>query len=112
MSRPLDPMQQSIVGDLHRILAMSERLHAYFMALPSGERENVEDHYLELAWQITLASANPLPDYSQDDAGKYYRAFGGFVLSCQQGKPARFMTSDWVAMDRKQFDNLTKEINQ
>lgn len=108
----LDPLQQSMVGDFKKILFNSDVLSLAWSSMPQDQRTNVENHYLEWVWQTIIAAttAKDTEGMPQEDLQAYYKQFGGFVLTCQQGQPATFMTRDFVAMDRGQFDRIMERL--
>jgi hypothetical protein len=108
-----DTLQQSMVQDFKKILATSSPLFNAYMDLPDDQKKKVEDHYLEWAWQCVLGAATALGDgVSEQDVPEFIKAFGGFVLSAQQGRHVSFKTSDWVAIDRPSYDDAVELAKQ
>lgn len=106
MTEIRDPLQQSMVGDFHKILGAVPNLLTAWEEFSEAERRKVENAYLEWVWQMMFAGTMPASEQTSDDAVARMQAFGGFVLTCQRGQRTRFETSDWVAVDRKTYEEL------
>lgn len=96
-----DKLQATLVTDLHKIIAKDEQLHQFWHILPDSGRQKVEDGFLELIWQLILARGQDARAY-----GKTFQQFGAFIMTAKAGKRIQFHGADWVAMDRKTFEEL------
>lgn len=107
-----DQLQQDMVNDFHTLMRANPKLEAAFFGLPDDEKLDMENRYLEWAWQCIMGAATFVnqKELPEVEVPQFIRAFGGFILSCQQGNTAQFATSDWVAMDRATFDQITPTL--
>jgi hypothetical protein len=101
-----DPLQQSMVDDFLKIVESSLLFSIALQLMPPLERQAVEDRYLELVWQMVLANADPMLGKHAPKPAEVFQRFGAFVNACKAGQPARFETSDFIALDWPQYDNL------
>lgn len=114
------PIEQSMVDDLHKIISKDKQLHDFWHILPDSGRDAVENGYLELMWQMILGTADGKADIEarkntmsmtggQRAYAQTLRQFTTFITFARMGKAIEFHGLDWVAMDRKSYDELRKK---
>lgn len=101
----MNNVDKALVEDFEKIIGSSPLLIEAYKGLPPKQKQLVNEHFIELVWQIMFAGNTQSFDLPAREVGKTFKAFGSFILACRAGKRVQFLGPDFVAIDKKTWNS-------